>query len=187
MKKHLLQILAVTCMLLFFNACKNSSENEESSATQTEAIDQPADGGQSTVNDDVSQPNVVKVAVGSKDHTTLVAAVKAAELVDALSNNGPFTVFAPTNAAFDALPKGTVENLVKPENKDKLQNVLYNHVLVGVFKAESFKDGQTITMFGGNQVKVQIKDGKVYIGNAAIVASVPASNGIVHVVDAVLQ
>ena len=187
MKKHLLQILAVTCMLLFFNACKNSSENEESSATQTEAIDQPADGGQSTVNDDVSQPNVVKVAVGSKDHTTLVAAVKAAELVDALSNNGPFTVFAPTNAAFDALPKGTVETLVKPENKDKLQNVLYNHVLVGVFKAESFQDGQTITMFGGNKEKIQIKDGKVYIGNAAIVASVPASNGIVHVVDAVLQ
>ena len=76
---------------------------------------------------------------------------------------------------------------MKPENKDKLQNVLYNHVLVGVFKAESFQDGQTVTMFGGNKVKVSIKDGKVYLGNASILASVPASNGIVHVVDAVMQ
>ena len=96
----------------------------------------------------------MKVAIGSKDHTTLVKAVQAAELVDALSNNGPFTVFAPTNA---------------------------------VFKAESLQDGQTITMFGGAKVKVSLKDGKVYLGNSAILASVPASNGLVHVVDAVLQ
>ncbi|HRH65987.1 MAG TPA: fasciclin domain-containing protein [Bacteroidia bacterium] len=185
MKKQLLFILSIVG-LISLGACQNSPETESTEAT-TETTEQPAGGGQSAVNDEVSQPNVVKVAIGSKDHTTLVAAVKAAELVDALSNNGPFTVFAPTNAAFDALPAGTVDNLLKPENKDQLQTVLYNHVLVGVFKAESFQDGQTVTMFGGAKVKVSLKDGKVFLGNSAIVASVPASNGIVHVVDAVFQ
>lgn len=187
MKKQILFALTIAGVFSLFGACKNAQENTGDTQATTEAVEQPVGGGQSAVADDVSLPNVVKVAIGSKDHTTLVAAVKAAELVDALSNNGPFTVFAPTNAAFDALPAGTVDNLVKPENKDKLQNVLYNHVLVGVFKAESFQDGQTVTMFGGNKVKVSIKDGKVYLGNASILASVPASNGIVHVVDAVMQ
>lgn len=186
MKKQTLIALALAGSTCLFWACKSNQSGDQADNAATTATEQPAQGGQSAINDDVSAPNVVKVAIGSKDHTTLVAAVKAAELVDALSNNGPFTVFAPTNAAFDALPKGTVEDLVKPENKDKLQNVLYNHVLVGVFKAESFTDGQTITMFGGNKVKVSVKDGKVQIGGANIVASVPASNGIVHVVDAVL-
>ena len=86
------------------------------------------------VKDDVSNPNIVQVAVQSKDHTTLVAAVKAAGLVDALSNAGPFTVFAPTNAAFDKLPAGTVEGLLKPEKKDALTDILGYHTYVGVLK-----------------------------------------------------
>ena len=85
-------------------------------------------GGQENVKDDDSQKDVVKVALSSKDHTTLVAAIKQAELVTSLSNAGPFTVFAPTNAAFDALPKGTVEELMKPEKKEDLQNILQYHV-----------------------------------------------------------
>src|SRR5690348_12845054 len=104
-------------LLLFALAC-NSNEQQSASATTSSA--NPPATGQSGVKDDQSAKNVVQIAAGSKDHTTLVTAVKAAELVDALSNAGPFTVFAPTNAAFDKLPAGTVEGLLKPEKKDAL-------------------------------------------------------------------
>ena len=136
--------------------------------------------------DDQSQKNVVGIAVGSADHTTLVAAVKAAELVDALSNAGPFTVFAPTNAAFDALPTGTVDELLKPEKKAELQTVLQYHVFVGVLKPEQLRDGQAIDMVDGGKTKVALADGRTTINGATILASVPASNGIVHVIDKVL-
>ncbi|MBK8339734.1 MAG: fasciclin domain-containing protein [Flavobacteriales bacterium] len=136
--------------------------------------------------DDLSQKNVVGVAVGSPDHSTLVTAVKAAELVDALSNAGPFTVFAPTNAAFAALPAGTVEGLLKPEKKADLQDVLQYHVFVGVLKAEQLLDGRSLGMVNGSNAKISVKDGKVMINDATVVASVPASNGIVHVIDKVI-
>lgn len=145
-----------------------------------------AAAGQSAVQDDVSQKDVVKVAIGSADHTTLVAAVQAAELVDVLSNAGPFTVFAPVNAAFDALPAGTVETLLKPENKSQLQDVLQHHVYVGVLKVEQLKDGQVLGMVDGNNATVHMKDGKTYLDDAEILGSVTASNGIVHVLDKVV-
>ena len=154
-------------------------ETSESAAAQTV--------GQSGVQDDVSQKNVVQVAVGSKDHTTLVAAVKAASLVDALSNAGPFTVFAPTDAAFAKLPKETLDNLMKPENKAALSNILEYHTYVGVIKTEQMRDGQKLNQVNLKNITFSVKDGKVMINGAAnIVASVPASNGIVHVIDAVL-
>ncbi|MBK7754646.1 MAG: fasciclin domain-containing protein [Flavobacteriales bacterium] len=137
------------------------------------------------VKDDSAKASV-GVAVGSPDHSTLVTAVKAAELVDALSNAGPFTVFAPTNAAFDALPAGTVEGLLEPTKKSDLQDVLQYHVFVGVLKAESLRDGQTLGMVNGSNAKISVKDGKVMINDATVVASVPASNGIVHVIDKVI-
>lgn len=146
----------------------------------------PPAGGQSTVVDEQSQKNVVGIAVGSADHSTLVTAVKAAELVDALSNAGPFTVFAPTNAAFAALPAGTVEGLLKPEKKGDLQDILQYHVAVGVFKPEMLRDGQSLGMVNGGNVKFTVKDGQVMINDAHIVATVPASNGIVCVIDKVL-
>ena len=139
------------------------------------------------VSDDVSQQNVVKVAVGSKDHTTLVKAVQAADLVNALSNNGPFTVFAPTNAAFDALPAGTVEDLLKPEKKDALTDILQYHVFVGVLNLENLQDGQTVGMVNGSNATIHVKDGEYMINDANIIASVPASNGIVHVIDKVIM
>jgi uncharacterized surface protein with fasciclin (FAS1) repeats len=143
--------------------------------------------GQSAVADDVSQKDIVKVAVGSPAHTTLVAAVKAAELVDVLSNAGPFTVFAPTNEAFDKLPKGTVEDLLKPENKDKLADILQYHVLIGGYPVERFSDGSTLGTASGGSVRISVKDGKVVINDSAtVVGSVVASNGLVHVVDGVL-
>jgi uncharacterized surface protein with fasciclin (FAS1) repeats len=127
------------------------------------------------------------VAAGSKDHTMLVAAIKQAELVDALSNAGPFTVFAPTNAAFEKLPKGTVEDLMKPGNKEKLQDILQYHVYVGSLQTDLMQDGQTLNQVNGGNITVSKKDGKVVLNNSAtIVASIPAANGIIHVIDGVL-
>ena len=131
---------------------------------------------------------MVKVASGSADHTTLVAAIKQADLANALSNAGPFTVFAPTNAAFDKVPKETLDNLMKNENKEKLQDILQYHVYVGSIKPEMMQDGQTLNQVNGQNISISKKDGKIMINNSAtIVASIPASNGIIHVVDAVLM
>jgi len=176
--------VAILASSLLIACGGGATEEAAESAGATEAA--APQGGQSTVQDDESQKNVVGVAVGSADHTTLVTAVKAAELVDALSNAGPFTVFAPTNAAFDALPAGTVEGLLEPEKKSDLQDILQYHVAVGVFKPEMLRDGQTLGMVNGGNAKITVKDGKVMINDAAVVASVPASNGIVHVIDKVI-
>jgi uncharacterized surface protein with fasciclin (FAS1) repeats len=164
----------------------NSCGSADNTKTATAATEQPAGAGQSAVQDNESEKDVVKVAVGSADHSTLVAAVKAAELVDVLSNAGPFTVFAPVNAAFDALPAGTVDELLKPENKSKLQDVLQHHVYVGVLKVEQLKDGQVLGMVDGNNATIHIKDGKTYIDDAQIVGSVTATNGVVHVIDKIV-
>jgi uncharacterized surface protein with fasciclin (FAS1) repeats len=172
-------------LLLFAMACNNGEkQSTEAPATTT---DNATTTGQSGVKDDVSAKNVVQVAIGSKDHTTLVAAVKAAQLVDVLSNAGPFTVFAPTNAAFDKLPAGTVDGLLKPEKKDDLTDLLQYHVSVGVFKPEMFQDGQVIGQVNGGNITITKKADGIYVnGTAKIIASIPASNGIVHVIDGVL-
>lgn len=142
--------------------------------------------GQASVQDSESQPDVVKVAVGSADHTTLVAALKAADLVNALANAGPFTVFAPVNAAFDKLPAGTVDNLLKPENKSQLKQVLQHHVTTSALELDYFEDGQSVGMVDGGRETFTRRDGAAYIGAAKIIGSVRASNGWVHVIDAVL-
>lgn len=130
--------------------------------------------------------DVIDVAVASPDHTTLVAAVKAADYVVSLKNAGPFTVFAPTNAAFAKLPKGTVERLLKPENKVELENILKYHVAVSTYQVKWLKDGQSMGMANGSRVTFHVKDGKVMINDATIIGSIPVSNGIVHVIDGVL-
>jgi len=173
-----LSFIACSCIII---SCNNAPEENQTASAPSNL------SGQSGVKDDLSQKNVVQVAVGSADHTTLVKAVQAAELVDVLSNAGPFTVFAPTNAAFDKLPDGTVEGLLAPEKKEDLADILQYHVSLGVFKAESLTDGQVIGQVNGGNITVSIKDGKVMLnGTATIVASVPASNGLVHVIDGVL-
>jgi uncharacterized surface protein with fasciclin (FAS1) repeats len=176
--------LAIITLLFFVGSCNNDKPATE----QTTAADEATTaGGQEAVIDDESAKDVVKVAVGSKDHTTLVAALKQAELVTSLSNAGPFTIFAPTNAAFDKLPAGTVEGLMKNDKKDDLQNILQYHVAVAVYKTETMKDGQIIGQANGDNITLSVKDGKVMVnGTANIVASIPASNGIIHVIDAVL-
>lgn len=165
-------------------SCNSASETKVASATS----ENTPSAGQSAVQDDESAKDVVKVAAGSKDHTTLVSAIKQAGLVDALSNAGPFTVFAPTNAAFDKLPKGTVEDLMKPENKEKLQDILQYHVFVGNISTTLIQDGQTLNEVNGGNITIsKAADGKIRINNSAnIIASIPASNGTIHVIDAVL-
>lgn len=180
--KRLVNILFIMLMLLF-TACNNKKSDAGNAGTDVNVTT----GGQENVKDDVSQKDVVKVAMASKDHTTLVAAVKQADLVTALSNAGPFTVFAPTNAAFDKLPAGTVDGLMKDDKKADLQNILQYHVTTSSLKTEFLTDGMVIGMVNGDNVTVSVKDGKIMLnGTANIIASVPASNGMVHVIDAVL-
>jgi uncharacterized surface protein with fasciclin (FAS1) repeats len=169
--------------LTFFSCSSGDGGKTEASVSSSEPA---VGGGQSTVKDDVSQKDVVKIAVGSPDHTTLVTALKTAEYVDVLTNAGPFTVFAPTNAAFDKLPAGTVEGLLKPESKADLRNILEYHVFVGVLKPEMLEDGQTYGQVNGDNITIGKKDGKLTVNGANVISSIPASNGIIHVVDAVL-
>jgi len=146
-----------------------------------------------------AQKTIVDVAVGSKDHTTLVAAVKAADLVATLQSAGPFTVFAPTNAAFAKLPAGTVEFLLKAENKATLAKILTYHVISGSFNAtavvKAIKDGGgsvTLKTVSGGNLVASIKEGKVILtdekgATSTVVATdLAANNGLIHVVDAVV-
>ena len=129
---------------------------------------------------------VVEIAVGSPDHTTLVAAVKAAGLVETLSGDGPFTIFAPTNAAFAKLPAGTVEDLLKPENKDKLVAVLTYHVVPGKVLAADVKPGKVKTV-NGKEATIAVNYGAPTIDGAKIVATdLVAGNGVIHVIDTVI-
>ncbi|MBL0102520.1 MAG: fasciclin domain-containing protein [Bacteroidetes bacterium] len=183
--KKIYHTIFISGAILLTASCNSGST--EQAATSSSSAEQEKVQGQSAVQDDVSAKNIVQIASGSADHTTLVAAVKAAELVDVLSNAGPFTVFAPTNAAFDALPKGTVEGLLKPDKKETLQDILQYHVSVGVYQADALQDGQTLGQVNGSNIKITKKDGKIMInGTATIIASIPASNGIIHVIDGVL-
>ena len=136
--------------------------------------------------------NIVENAAGAASVSTLVAGVKAAGLVEALSGEGPFTVFAPTNAAFDKLPKGALEGLLKPESKAKLQGVLKYHVIAGRLLAADLRDGQELTTLNGAKLKVSNQGGKVTVSNGTDapvtvqIADVISKNGVTHVIDGVL-
>ncbi|WP_245590663.1 fasciclin domain-containing protein [Adhaeribacter aquaticus] len=135
----------------------------------------------------VPSKNIVENALGSKDHTTLVAAVKAGGLVETLMGAGPFTVFAPTNDAFNQLPAGTVETLVKPENKEKLVSILTYHVVPGRLQAKDLKNGQTLKTVNGETLTVTRKGNSVMINGATVaIADVISSNGVTHVIDKVV-
>lgn len=187
-----------------FIACNNSNkENKEPKMDDTAKMDkmdkmdkmEPSTepgvmvGGAKMV----ASKDIVDNAAGSSDHTTLVAAVKAASLVETLKSAGPFTVFAPTNAAFNALPAGTVDNLLKPENKATLAKILTYHVVSGAFKSTDLKDGQKVKTVQGEELTIGYKDGKWTVtdakgGKANItIADVISSNGVTYVIDAVLM
>lgn len=178
--KTIASSISVIALFLVTISC-SAPPQEQATATPSEV-----QAGQSAVVDDESQKNIVQTAVASPDHKTLVAALKAAEYVDALSNAGPFTVFAPTDAAFGKLPAGTVEDLVKPENKLKLQDILEYHVYVGVIRENMIQDGMSLNQVNGKNVKFTKSGNDLLVNGAKIVGTVSTSNGIIYVTDTVL-
>lgn len=198
MQKNILSLLvaaALTTVTLV--ACNDGTKKEETtmdSVTSTEPakpVEEPGVmvGGANMV----PSKDIVDNAAGSADHTTLVAAVKAADLVTTLKGAGPFTVFAPTNSSFEKLPAGAVDNLLKPENKAALANVLTYHVVAGAFKSTDLKDGQKVKTVQGEELTIGYKDNKWTVTDAKgtvaniTIADVISSNGVTYVIDAVLM
>ncbi len=187
-------VIAIVAGFMMMNGSKESNTN---SMTKTETIDTNSNDSTMTQEEGVlvggammvPSKDIVDNAVGSKDHTTLVAAVQAAGLVDTLKMAGPYTVFAPTNAAFAKLPAGTVDTLVMPENKAKLTNILTYHVVPGRYTSADMKDGMTLKSVQGEELTFTMKDGKWWINNSAMIeiADVISSNGVTYVIDTVLM
>lgn len=162
----------------------------------TDNMDQQNDSAMTENNDDVvEQPSqdVVDAAIATDSLSTLVTAVQAAGLVDTLKGEGPFTVFAPTNAAFEKLPEGTLDNLLLPENREQLASLLQYHVVSGKVMSSDLSDGQVVTTLNGATLTVEIENGMVYLvdamGGRANVATpdVEVSNGVVHIIDTVVM
>ncbi|HGY56320.1 MAG TPA: fasciclin domain-containing protein [Caldithrix abyssi] len=173
-------VLLLSALLIF--ACQQGNQQGESGEDLTKNTPK----GQASVVDEESEPNILQLAVKTDDLSTLVAAVQAAEIEHVLVNAGPLTVFAPVNEAFKALPPGTLDDLLKPENKQKLAYILTNHAAPGTFKGRLLKDGTTIYMASGEYVPVQRKGDDIFVGGAKILATVDASNGVVHLVDKII-
>jgi len=143
--------------------------------------------GPALAGDAMADKDIVDIAAGNDSFSTLVAAVKAADLVDTLKGEGPFTVFAPVNAAFDALPDGTVEDLLKPENKEQLAAVLTYHVVPGKVMSSDLSDGMMAETVQGSEITIRVADGGVTVDGANVVqADIEASNGVIHVIDGVI-
>ncbi|MDB9755274.1 fasciclin domain-containing protein [Winogradskyella sp.] len=185
-----LSILALSTVLFF--ACeekkKEATEPIVEEVIEVEAVEE------------VVMPNIVAVASGNENFSTLVAAVSAANLVETLSGDGPFTVFAPTNAAFAKLPAGTVDTLLKPENKEQLTSILTYHVVSGNFQAAAVidainaNDGKfTVTTVQGGEIELSLVNGNVMLKDAnggmstVVIADVNASNGVIHAIDSVVM
>ena len=178
-------VFILTAAIFTLYSCESENATTVNSASTSEF--KASKGGQEAIVDDVSAPDLVKLAVANEDLSTLVKAVQAADLTTSLSNAGPFTVFAPLNSAFDQLPDGVLADLMKPENVNQLDDILRHHTYVGVINPDQFKDGQILGMVDGKSITIKMVDGKPTVnGTANIVASVTAANGIVHVVDQVI-
>ncbi len=177
------KLLATSLVALaLLSGCNKKKSNPAPSKAATAAIDEAAPAPPP-----LDPNNIVSIAMGSKDHTTLVAALKAADYVTSVANPGPLTVFAPTNAAFAKLPAGTVETLVKPENQAQLKEIIKYHATTSVYEQKDLKDGMMLGMANGAKVAINVlPDGSITVNDAHILASIRASNGVVHVIDAVL-
>ena len=177
MKKLLfLSILIATVLLA---ASCNKAEDKNSQNTEVAPAGKKNDLGEAGVQDDVSEKNILQIALGSPDHTTLVKLVQAADMEHVLTNAGPLTVFAP-------LPEGTIETLMKPENKATLKNIIEYHAAPGSYGPDNIAGVMGIGQANMQKVNVEEKDGEVYVNGAKVIASVKASNGWVHVIDKVL-
>ena len=155
---------------------ENTSKNRSASASTT---------GQAGVVDEHSKAHILRIAKDSPDHTILTKAIEAAGIENILVNPGPLTVFAPTDEAFKALPEGTLDNLMKPENKSKLAKILTSHASPASLSQEQLSEGMRVYLATGQYVQSEEKDGAVYVNDAKILGTVDASNGKVHVVDEV--
>ena len=204
MKKSFAPLLAALATSLMLASCGN----DKPAATETVSTVNPADSVAAVAGDSArmakpegvmvdgvamtADKNIVANAAGAKSVSTLVAAVKQAGLVETLSGTGPFTVFAPTNAAFDKLPKGAVAGLMDPASKAKLVGVLTYHVIPGRLVAADLKDGQELTTVNGEKLHITVKNGQVMVGNGkdapatVQIADVISSNGVTHVIDTVV-
>jgi uncharacterized surface protein with fasciclin (FAS1) repeats len=170
------------------SSSKASAELQETSTPDFGAATASSDAGMiAPVETPAGEMDLVDLAVSVDDLSTLVTAVKAAGLVETLKGKGPFTVFAPTNKAFEALPEGTLEMLLKPENKEKLAAVLTYHVVAGSYPAAKVKDGMTPKTVQGETFEISVYDGGVKVNDARVIkADVMATNGVVHVIDKVI-
>jgi uncharacterized surface protein with fasciclin (FAS1) repeats len=188
MKKINLTISFLALLALFVVSCNSGEKKPAATETQTETA--PQGQGQSAVTDDVSSANALQVAKTLDDFKTLVAAIEAAGVEDAVVNVGPLTVFAPVNGAFDKLPAGTVDDLLKPENKSKLAFILTNHVAPANYPIKQLKKeaekGRKLYMASGKYLLVEDKEDGIYVGGTKILKTVQVSNGWIHVIDNVL-
>lgn len=179
--------ILIASFVLFITACGGGGGEATS---ESEALPNNTPLGQASVVDEVSDPNILQVAIGSADHSTLVAAVQAAQIEHVLVNAGPLTVFAPTNAAFEKLPEGTVENLLKPENKGDLATILTRHASPGSYDIDDLKKeaakGRKLYMATGDYLEVTVDGDDVFVNGVKVLASVQTSNGIINVVDEVI-
>ncbi len=192
--KILKSITLLTIASLLFVGC--GEKKKEAEEVAGEAMEEMKEA----VEPMIETPNIVEVAAGNENFTTLLAAVKAADLVATLSSDGPFTVFAPTNEAFAKLPAGTVDNLLKPESKATLTGILTYHVVSGAFNAAAVIDAITanngtftVTTVQGETIELSLVDGNVMLKDAkggtskVVMADVIASNGIIHAIDTVVM
>lgn len=190
MKLHLTLNILLTASIIWISSCGTPSTENASEATPVTTSENNTPLGQASVVDETSDPNILQVAIGSKDHSTLVAAVQAANIEHVLVNAGPLTVFAPINAAFDALPEGTVETLLKPENKGQLTTILTGHAAPGTFNKKQLlkeaKKGRKIYTATGEYLEVTVDGEDIYVAGAKILGEVATSNGYIMVVDKVI-
>jgi uncharacterized surface protein with fasciclin (FAS1) repeats len=174
-------------------ACNSNQQSENNTNTTTETNLEEistSNKGQAFIEDNSKGPNALKLAINSPNHTTLVKAVQAAGVENALVNVGPLTVFAPTNAAFDKIDKATLKDLLKPENKSKLAKILTHHVAPSNYPVETLEKNieknRKLYMADGNYLEVSKDNNDIYIGGTKIIASVNVSNGWVHIIEDVL-
>ncbi|WP_456457898.1 fasciclin domain-containing protein [Reichenbachiella sp.] len=189
MKTHPFTKLLLALMVFATIGCNKNVERYTAPVSEPEAATSHPKG-QASVEDNVSEANILQVAIGSEAHTTLVAAVQAAEIEHVLVNAGPLTVFAPTNDAFAALPEGTVEDLLKPENKAKLANILTGHAAPGSFDLEALKKearkGRKIYTATGQYLEVTVEGDDVFVAGAKVLATIQTTNGVINVVDKII-
>lgn len=186
-KKTLVLALCVPALAFGVAACGDDDSDNGSTTTEMETGATMNDASAGSGNGEMAAGDIVAVAGGNADLSTLVDAVSAADLVETLQGEGPFTVFAPTNEAFAALPPAELKRLLKPANKDELANILTYHVVAGDIKAADLADGQMVETVQGEKLEVAIDGDEVMIGDARVIQpDIAADNGTVHVIDTVL-